>query len=228
MIEPLETSLSERLHTVQESIADAARQSGRMSNDITTIVVTKFHPAAMVRELATLGVRDFGESRHPESRDKVAVVADPTLTWHFVGQVQGKKARQIASYVHVIHSIDRPSLVTTLESAERTTDCFLQINLTEDDSRGGVQPEGLVALAEHVLSTEGMRLLGVMAVAPLDVDPRRAFSRLREASELLRTVAPEAHWISAGMSGDYREAILEGATHLRIGTAITGNRPTGG
>ncbi|MEO7350222.1 MAG: YggS family pyridoxal phosphate-dependent enzyme [Terrimesophilobacter sp.] len=222
------TPLSERLSALNESISEAAQESGRTREDITTIVVTKFHPASMVRDLANLGVRDFGESRHQEARDKVAELADPDLNWHFVGQVQGKKARQIASYARVIHSVDRESLLSGLESAEQVTSCFLQINLTDDPSRGGVAPDSLLALAERTQLTLGVQLLGVMAVAPLGEDSRRAFSRVREASEALRTVAPEARWISAGMSGDYREAILEGATHLRIGTAITGNRPVAG
>ncbi len=224
----MEISLPERLGAVHADIRDAVRESGRDPASVTTIVVTKFHPAMMVQELAELGVRDFGESRHQEAREKVTEVADSTLTWQFVGQVQGKKARQISAYSSVIHSVDRESLVNALESTERTTDCFLQLNLTDDPSRGGVSLDALVPLADRVLSTPGIRLMGVMAVAPLGEDSRRAFSRVRQASEMLRTVAPDAVWISAGMSGDYREAILEGATHLRIGTAITGNRPLSG
>lgn len=225
---PMDALLPERLASVQENIRDAAREAGRNSENITTIVVTKFHPATMVRELALLGVQNFGESRHQEARDKVAEVADANLLWHFVGQVQGKKARQIAAYAHVIHSIDRDSLVGTLESTERVTDCFLQINLTDDPSRGGVAPGALVPLAERVLATPGLRLMGVMAVAPLGEEARRAFSRVKQASDRIVDLAPDAHWISMGMSGDYREAILEGATHLRIGSAITGNRPLAG
>lgn len=218
-------ALAERLQAVQEGIREAAREAHRKTEDITTIVVTKFHPASVVRELANLGVRHFGESRHQEARNKVLEVDDPELTWHFVGQVQGKKVRQIASYAHVVHSIDRESLVAALASEERTTDCFIQVNLTDDPARGGVGPTELLPLADQILATGGLHLLGVMAIAPLGQDPRRAFSRVRQASEELRTVAPGAHWISTGMSGDYREAVLEGATHLRIGTAITGNRP---
>jgi PLP dependent protein len=221
-------AVGERLAGVRSAIAEATRESGRQPEDITTIVVTKFHPASLVRDLADLGVRDFGESRHQEARAKVAEVALPDLTWHFVGQVQSKKARQIAEYARVIHSIDRVSLLDALSSQDRTTEVFLQVNLTDDSSRGGVQPDALLSLAEHAMETSGVRLLGVMAVAPLDEDPRLAFSRVRDASMLLRSVAPEASAISAGMSGDFREALLEGATHLRIGTAITGNRPTSG
>ncbi|MBB5632040.1 hypothetical protein BKA04_000263 [Cryobacterium mesophilum] len=223
-----DVSLAERLETVRAGISDAAKDAGRSAADITTIVVTKFHPASIVRELAALGVRDFGESRHQEARSKVAEVADPELVWHFVGQVQGKKARQIAEYARVIHSLDRESLVQALSDSVPPVECFIQVNLTEDPTRGGIEPSLVLPLAERVLESTGLRLLGVMAVAPLGSEPRHAFARVRGASELLRTVAPEAVAISAGMSGDYREAVLEGATHLRIGTAITGNRPIAG
>ncbi len=190
--------------------------------------MTKFHPVGLIRELHTLGVDDIGESRHQEAREKAAQLTDLDLTWHFVGQLQGKKARQVAAYSNVIHSVDRASLVSALGSADRVTQCFLQLNLTQDPARGGVAQEDLQPLAELVLATEGLELLGLMAVAPLGEDPRRAFARVREASEQLARLAPTATAISAGMSGDYREAILEGATHLRIGTAITGNRPAPG
>lgn len=218
-------TVAERLTRVRSAVGDAAREAGRAPEDITTVVITKFQPASLVRELAELGVMDMGESRHQEARVKVAEIADPRLTWHFVGQVQGKKARQIAAYAHVIHSIDRVSLLDALSATDHTTEVFIQLNLTDDPDRGGVHPDELVPLAEHAMATEGIRLLGVMAVAPRGDDARRAFQRVRAASEVLQTVAPEASFISAGMSGDFREAILEGATHLRIGTAITGNRP---
>jgi uncharacterized pyridoxal phosphate-containing UPF0001 family protein len=107
-------------------------------------------------------------------------------------------------------------------------DVFLELNLTDDPARGGVDPTDLEQLAERVLATPGLVLRGVMAVAPLGHEPRAAFARVRDASERLRRLAPHAIAISAGMSGDFREAILEGATHLRIGTAITGKRPAPG
>lgn len=221
-------TLAERWNRVHSGIADAAREAGRGTEEITTIVVTKFHPVELIRELWDLGVRDFGESRHQEAKGKAAELADPNLTWHFVGQLQGKKARQVAAYSNVIHSIDRSSLVSTLGSNERVTECFLQLNLTEDPARGGVARGELLPLAQLVLTTPGLRLLGVMAIAPLGEEPRRAFERVREASDAVRTIAPHAEAISIGMSHDYRDAILEGATHLRIGTAITGNRPIPG
>lgn len=218
-------SLAERLELVRTGIADAARRAGRDADSITTIVVTKFHPASLVRELAGLGVRDIGENRHQEALGKATELADLALTWHFVGQVQGKKAKAVRGYANVIHSVDRESLVTALSSEESVVDCFVQVNLTDDPERGGVRPDGLEPLVERVLAAPGLRLLGLMAVAPLGEEPRAAFTRVRELSDGVRRLSPASSALSMGMSQDYPAAILEGATHLRIGTAITGNRP---
>ncbi|MGN6426530.1 MAG: YggS family pyridoxal phosphate-dependent enzyme [Leifsonia sp.] len=217
--------LAERLAAVRDGIADAARAADRAPEELTTIVVTKFHPASLVRELAALGVRDVGENRHQEAQEKAAELADLDLRWHFVGQLQSKKARQVRRYASAIHSVDRLSLVDALRSEDGDIDAFVQLNLTDDPGRGGVADRDLEPLVEHILDTPGLRLVGVMAVAPLDEAPARAFERVRTASDRVRSLAPQATSISAGMSQDYREAIAAGATHLRIGTAITGNRP---
>ena len=219
-------TLAERLHVVRDGVADALREASRDVSTITTIVVTKFHAPSLVRELHELGVRDFGESRHQEAQPKVAELSDLDATWHFVGQLQSKKGRQVASYIDVLHSMDRDSLADAL--AGSTLDVFLQVNLTDDPGRGGVAPHDVLRLAERVLSIDGLRLRGLMAVAPVGVEPRAAFAGVRALSEGLRVLAPTASDLSIGMSGDYRDAILEGATHLRIGTAITGIRPTAG
>lgn len=212
---------------VREGVADAARAAGRSPGELTTIVVTKFHPASLIRDLAALGVRDVGENRHQEAQEKAAELVDLDLRWHFVGQLQGKKARQVRRYASVIHSVDRASLVDALRMDDvPDVDVFVQLNLTDDPGRGGVADGDLEPLVEHVLAAGGLRLLGVMAVAPLDEEPARAFERVRLASERVRRLAPDAFAISAGMSQDYREAVAAGATHLRIGTAITGNRPS--
>jgi pyridoxal phosphate enzyme (YggS family) len=225
---PRMSALEERLRAVQAGVADAASAAGRDAAEVTTIVVTKFQPVSLIRELAALGVRDIGENRHQEAQAKAAELAELGLRWHFVGQLQSKKARQVRAYATAIHSVDRESLVDALRSEEASVDCFVQVNLTDDPGRGGVAPSGLDPLVEKVLDTPGLSLLGLMAVAPLGEPPRPAFARVRELSDRIREVAPEARFLSMGMSHDYREAILEGATHLRIGTAITGNRPTGG
>jgi PLP dependent protein len=195
----------------------------------TRIVVTKFHPASLVRELAELGVRDVGENRHQEAAAKAADVGDPRLAWHFVGQLQSNKAKAVRAYAATVHSVDRGSLVRALGAEDgRELGVFLEIGLSDEPGRGGVDPAEAETLAAEVLAAPGLRLLGVMGVAPLDAEPRPAFARLRAVSERVRTLDPGAAAISAGMSGDFREAILEGATHLRIGTAITGKRPFAG
>jgi hypothetical protein len=223
----VEPGLAQRLERVDLEIADAVRSAGRDPAELTRIVVTKFHPAELVRELAALGVRDLGENRHQEAAAKAAELVDLDLNWHFVGQLQTNKAKAVRSYARAVHSVDRVSLADAL-AGESSLDVFLELNLTGDPARGGVEPALLEPLAEHVLSTGGEVLRGVMAVAPLGEDPRAAFARVRTASETLQRLSPRATAISAGMSGDFREAILEGATHLRIGTAITGKRPTPG
>ena len=221
----LHPGLGDRLAEVRGGIADACRAAGRSEDEITLIVVTKFHPASLVRALAELGVRDVGENRHQEAQEKAAELESLGLNWHYIGQLQTKKARQAARYAHAIHSIDRDRLVDALAEVERPIDAFVQVNLTDDPGRGGVAPDGIVELAERVAAAPALRLRGVMAVAPLEEEPARAFERLAGYSELVRSVDPAAADISAGMTHDYAEAIAAGATHLRIGSAITGNRP---
>ena len=220
------SSLAERLASVTSDVADAVRAADRDPASVTTIVVTKFHPASLVRELSELGVEHVGENRHQDAGPKARELTDLPLTWHFIGQLQSNKVRAVLEYARVIHSLDRPSLIAPLTGSN--AEAFIQLNLTEDDGRGGVRPEGLDAFAESVLAASGIRLRGLMAVAPLDEEPRAAFARVRAASERLQRIAPDATQLSMGMSGDFREAVLEGATHLRIGTAITGNRPLAG
>lgn len=223
--------LAERLAGVRAGIADACRSAGRDPEEITLIAVTKFHPASLVRALAELGLRDVGENRHQEAQAKARELDDLELSWHFVGQLQSKKARQVAGYAHAIHSIDREAVIAPLDRlAEEGCPCtpvdaFVQVNLTDDPGRGGVDPDGIEALAERVLESPALRLRGVMAVAPLDEEPAAAFERLAGYSERVRRLDPDAVAISAGMTHDFPEAIAAGATHLRIGSAITGKRP---
>jgi pyridoxal phosphate enzyme (YggS family) len=223
--------LAARLREVDDRIAEAARAAGRDPAELTRIVVTKFHPGSLVRDLHALGVRDVGENRHQEAAAKADELADLDLSWHFVGQLQSNKARAVRRYAASVHSVDRSSLVTALaarDADDGVLDVFLELNLTDDPARGGVAPADAQQLAEQVLATDGLRLRGVMAVAPLGADPRGAFASVRAVSDRIRALAPEATAISAGMSQDFAEAIAEGATHLRIGTAITGKRPPSG
>ncbi|MEZ3160876.1 YggS family pyridoxal phosphate-dependent enzyme [Microbacterium sp. BWT-B31] len=225
--------LGERLGEVDARIADAARTAGRDPAEITRIVVTKFHPVSLVEQLYRLGVRDVGENRQQELSDKASRISDlDGLRWHFLGQAQTNKARAIRAAASVVHSVDRARLADALESAAEpgagALDVLLQLNLTDDPKRGGVLPADAETLTEHIIGCPTLRLRGVMAVAPLGEEPAAAFARLRKLADRVRAIAPGATWISAGMSGDFAEAVAEGATHLRIGTAITGPRPVHG
>ncbi|KQM25038.1 MULTISPECIES: YggS family pyridoxal phosphate-dependent enzyme [Frigoribacterium] len=219
--------LGERLARVAAAVDDACTAVGRSPGELTTIVVTKFHPPGLIRALYALGVRDVGENRHQEAQTKAVELDDlDGLRWHFVGQLQSKKARQARRYANAVHSLDRDSVVGALsDDSGSLVDGFVQVNLTDDPGRGGVAEHEVERLAERVLSTPGLRLRGVMAVAPLGEEARPAFARLRAVSERVRSLEASADAISAGMSPDFAEAVAEGATHLRIGTAITGSRP---
>ena len=228
----MDPDLPARLAEVDERIADAARGSGRAPEEITRIVVTKFHPSSLIEDLVALGVRDIGENRQQELTAKRAELPELEVTWHFIGQLQTKKAKAVRAAASVVHSVDRARLADALERAaadeDPVLDVLLQLNLTDDPGRGGAAPGELVALAEHVAACRTLRVRGIMAVAPLDEPPAAAFARLRTGSDLVRTVVPDADWISAGMTEDFPEAIAAGATHLRIGSAITGPRPAPG
>ena len=215
-----------RWRAVRDRVDAECRRLERDPAGVTLVVVTKFHPADMVEELLAAGARDFGESRHQDASLKAEALAGRDLTWHFVGQIQSNKARAIAKYADVLHSLDRDSVVDALATAERRVHGFIELNLTDDPGRGGVNSaDEMLRLAERIVSTDTIELRGVMAVAPLGEDPAVAFDRVATLSSILAQSHPNATDISAGMSADWESALAVGATHLRIGTSITGNRP---
>jgi pyridoxal phosphate enzyme (YggS family) len=194
--------------------------------------VTKNHPAQLVFDLIALGAREFGENRDQDASPKAKEVlasSSEAMRWHFIGQLQTNKVRSVLEYADLIHSLDRESLLVELQ--KRTIDrpkplgVFIQVNLTEDPARGGVSVKDLDGFAAKVLGSEGLRLEGLMGVGGLDKDPAVEFERLAGLSAKLQTLAPEAKGLSMGMSSDFEVAIGYGATHLRIGSAITGKRP---
>jgi pyridoxal phosphate enzyme (YggS family) len=208
-------------------VAAECAKWGRDVNEVTLVVVTKFHPVSVIEELLAAGAHHFGESRHQDAAPKTDALEGRDLTWHFVGQIQSNKARAIARYASVIHSLDRDSVVDALVTSEHRVDGFIELNLTDDPGRGGVQTaDDMLRLAERILAAGTIDLRGVMAVAPQDADPSAAFADVATMSEILRQAYPNATGISAGMSADWKQAIEHGATHLRIGSSITGNRPT--
>ena len=236
--DPRSAQLAARLAEVDRRIADATTAAGRSSKP-NLIVVTKFHPAADVVRLAALGVRDVGENRDQEAAAKAAEVGDPRVRWHFIGQLQSNKAKSVVKYASSVQSVDRIQLVDALgkavarhmdTSGRAGLDCFIQVSLEDDagDHRGGARPADVMSLADRIEGQAGLRLAGLMAVAPLGGDPGSAFEKLAGISEELRLVHPGATAISAGMSQDLEAAIKFGATHLRIGSDILGSRPAVG
>ena len=222
--------LAANLARLEQRLLAACRAGGRARDEITVIAVTKTFPAADVRRLAGLGVRDIGENRDQEAAPKAAECADLDLRWHFVGQLQTNKARSVARYADLVHSVDRdrlvPALATAADRAGRELACLVQVNLQATEGRGGAYPSDLLALADAVAAAPALRLAGLMAIAPLDEDPDRAFGRLEPLIEALRGAHPAARIVSAGMSADLEAAIAAGATHVRVGTALLGSRPS--
>jgi pyridoxal phosphate enzyme (YggS family) len=219
------------LERVRARIAAACADSGRSPDDVHLVVVTKFFPASDVRLLADLGVTDVGENRHQEAQAKASECADLGLRWHFIGGLQSNKAAAVATYSHVVESVDRTKLVPALDSgaqrAGRDVDVLLQVSLDPPgtDNRAGAAPSDLPALAAAVTAAESLRLRGLMAVAPLGADPAEAFAGLHRIHDELVADHPDATWLSAGMSGDLEQAVKAGATHVRIGSAVLGSRP---
>jgi pyridoxal phosphate enzyme (YggS family) len=227
------TELGGRYQAIADRVAGAARDSNRNREDITLVVETKNHPHQLVLDLIELGSRDFGENRDQEASPKAKAIAAETVVdfnWHFIGQLQTNKVKSVLEYADFLHSLDRSSLLDELQKRtaerEKPLKVFVQVNMTDDPERGGVNPQDLMGFAERVLISPGLELVGLMGVGGLEVAPELEFERLAELSQKLQELAPSANRLSMGMSGDFEVAIAYGATHLRIGTAITGKRPT--
>ncbi|ASY35410.1 MULTISPECIES: YggS family pyridoxal phosphate-dependent enzyme [unclassified Streptomyces] len=230
--------LAANLAKVEERIAKACAAAGRSRGDVTLIAVTKTYPASDVRLLSSLGVEQVGENRDQEAGPKAAACADLPLTWHFIGQLQTNKAKSVARYASYVHSVDRARLAAPLGAAAvregREIGALVQVALDAEGDpaahagRGGAHPDEVPELVDRIAATEGLRLAGLMTVAPLAGryagDARAAFARLAELASLVRAAHPAATMVSAGMSGDLEEAIAAGATHVRIGSAILGTR----
>ncbi len=225
---PRQEELAARLAAVRGRITAACQAAGRKPEDVTLIAVTKTFPASDVRLLSGLGVTDVGENRDAEAAPKAAQCADLDLTWHFVGQLQTNKASSVARYATFVHSVDRLRLIHALSAAARQADrdiqCLIEVSIDGDPARGGAPADQVAGLAKALLTGPGLVLAGVMAIAPLGMPPADAFARLGESAALVRSIRPAATVISAGMSGDLEAAIAAGATHVRIGTALLGDR----
>ncbi|MGA5515093.1 YggS family pyridoxal phosphate-dependent enzyme [Streptomyces pseudogriseolus] len=229
--------LAANLARVEERITAACDAAGRGRDEVTLIVVTKTWPASDVRALSELGVRHVAENRDQDAAPKAAACADLSLVWHFVGQLQTNKVRSVVGYADVVQSVDRARLVSALSKeavrAGREVGCLIQVAFDAGadgrGERGGVAPSGVAELAGLVAGAEGLRLDGLMTVAPLTGEyagrQQAAFERLMDLSTDLRRTHPAANMVSAGMSADLEQAVAAGATHVRVGSAVLGVRP---
>jgi pyridoxal phosphate enzyme (YggS family) len=227
------TDLAANLRAVRARIDAAARAAGRDPSAVALLAVSKTWPAADVRALTALGQLDFGENRAQELLAKAGELEDVALRWHFIGQLQRNKAAAVARLGAVVHSVDRESLAGVLDRAGqeigRPVEVLLQVDLGGAAggvaTRGGAAPADVPALADLVAGCAGLRLRGLMAVAPRGEDPLPAFERLADLAGRVRADHPEAVELSAGMSGDLEAAVSAGATVVRVGTALFGDRP---
>ena len=215
--------IAENLAKVKERIAKAADVAKRDVGEITLIAVTKTFPVSDIEILYELGIRNFGENRDQEGSVKAPELPDDAI-WHFQGQIQSNKLKSIVNWADVVHSIDQFSHAQKLDSFGAKKDIFIQVALDQSENRGGIQPSELMNFVESLTALLNLRILGLMAVAPLGEEPESAFKRLSEISKNLLAIHPGMRAISAGMSNDFEVAISNGATHIRIGSQILGVR----
>ena len=228
------SSIVAEYRRIQDRIAAAAERAGRNPRNVTLVAVSKFHPAEAIAELARAGHADFGENYVQEAREKQEALAELGIRWHFIGAPQTNKAKYIAGRFHLLHSLESAKLAEELDKRCSREDVrqplLIQVNLGGEAQKAGVGPESLRELARDVLARQRLDLQGLMCMPPLsgDAESNRAlFARLREmARELEQKLGVELPHLSMGMSHDFETAVEEGATHIRIGTSIFGERPT--
>jgi pyridoxal phosphate enzyme (YggS family) len=229
------STISSNLHDVQATIEAAAKEAGRHPSTVRLLAVSKTFPPAAVLEAMAAGQRAFGENYLQEAEGKMQAVAqaapDTRIEWHFIGPIQSNKTRPIATGFDWVHTVDRLKVAQRL-SEQRPAELgplniLLQVNISGEDSKSGVSEADLAALARAVASLPNLRLRGLMAIPEPQADPdkqRVPFARLRQLAERLRGEGLELDTLSMGMSGDIQAAVAEGATIVRIGSAIFGAR----
>jgi pyridoxal phosphate enzyme (YggS family) len=218
--------ISANLEKVKEQIKLAAASANRLSEDITLVAVTKTFPVSDIEILYSLGIRDFGENRDQEASAKVGLLPKD-VRWHFQGQIQSNKLKSITSWASFIHSVDQLRYAQMISdySAGNEKPIFMQVSLDKPpQSRSGVNPSELLELAGGISALPGIRLQGLMAVAPVNSPAEQAFAELEDIRSDFLSTFPDAKSLSIGMSGDYQIAIKYGATHIRIGSSILGIR----
>lgn len=222
--------IADNLAKIMERVDRACALAARNPSEITLIAVTKTYPASDLEILSELGIKNVGENKDQEAREKHSEIKSD-LDWHFVGQLQTNKVKSVVNYADFIHSVDRIRLAREINKSaqliSKRIQVFIQVDLGGDDpNRGGVSGEGLIELAQWVSESSNLDMAGLMAVAPLGEDPPAAFARLADIRSDFLKLHPTANLLSAGMSGDFEQAIGFGATHLRIGSLLLGVRPS--
>ena len=213
--------IARNLQEVKERIAVAAKSVNRSPAEIHLVVVTKTFPISDIEILRELGESNFGENRDQEAGPKAHLIS---ATWHFQGQIQSNKIKSICEWADVIHSISSEKEILRFAQSPRKHEVFLQVSLDGQEGRGGASPSELALLAELVNESNNLELMGLMAVAPLGIEAEKAFTDLAHIYQGFRSHFPNSKFLSAGMSGDFEEAIKHGATHVRIGSSILGSR----
>ena len=206
---------------------EQAHSGTEPANPVRLLAVSKTRTAAEVQTAHRAGLTDFGENYVQEAQAKIAALADLDIAWHFIGAIQSNKTRDIARHFHWIHTVDRSRVASRLDAAaQRPLDVCIQVNIDAEPRKAGVAPDALPPLVAHIVGLPRLRLRGLMAIPRPDGNNRASFRRTRQ---LFNTLAPQAgpYWdtLSMGMSADFETAIEEGATIVRIGTAIFGPRP---
>jgi len=220
--------LTDRLESVRERI-DAAVRRGGHGQTVTIIAVTKTHGADAVQAAWDAGLRDVGENRVQEAQPKMREIAVP-VRWHLIGHLQRNKAKAVTDF-HLVHSLDSARLIEAVDAIGRSNgvpiEGLIQVNVIGEESKGGFSRPEWAAIADRLRSCTGLRVRGVMTMAPLDADQRAlrtVFSGAREARDVLRAAGHDATELSMGMSNDYEVAVEEGATFVRLGTILFGAR----
>jgi PLP dependent protein len=219
---------AQRLATVREHIAAAAREAGLDPASVTLVAVSKTFDDDAIREARDAGLLDFGESRAQSLRDRQQ--ADPPLSvrWHFVGRLQRNKVGLVVGTATLIHSVDRLSLATAIAEeatgAGRVQRVLVQVNISADPDKGGFAPQDTAAAIARIRDMPGISVQGLMTIPAMDADPAVAFAAMRELRDDLRGRFPEVVHLSMGMTADYETAIEQGATIIRVGTGIFGPR----
>jgi hypothetical protein len=227
--------IAENIAALRADIREVAVRSGRNPDEILLVAVSKTFDAGAIREALQAGVFDYGENYVQELLEKRAALSDPRLRWHFIGHLQTNKVKYVVDTVHLIHSLDSVRLAAELEKrgalSGRTIDVLVEVHTTDEATKYGVPPGETLELVRQVARFERVKVRGLMTMGPFSDDPNASRPSFRLLSELSRAIAAAGipgvamEHLSMGMTHDYRVAIEEGATILRIGTAVFGSRP---